>query len=359
MLYGAFDKISRRHFVFKVETLWAIATSPSQGCRMRARTTVSQWQSSLVTAHVNKAESVPTTGDGLNTGVFGLADFVGQYDSYGITSDPLTQFAVVFSAIIHDIQHPGIPNAQMATENNPLAAEYTQSTAEQNSIHIAWDMLMKDDFKDLRACIYKDETELRRFRQLLANEVMARDICDIELVGLRKERWAKAFSGDKLLEHAKPQVGGAEDDDTSQNQRATIVIEHLIQASDVSHTMQHCHIFRMWNQRLFNELYTAYLQGRMATDPSKGWADGEFGFFDFYIIPLAKKLDTCGVFGVSGQEYLAYAQSNRDEWKAKGKDIVQEYLAAFEGKGVDPPVLKPSFPGMMIDSSEKSFHARA
>lgn len=27
--------------------------------------------------------------------------------TYGITSDPLTQFACVFSALIHDLDHPG------------------------------------------------------------------------------------------------------------------------------------------------------------------------------------------------------------------------------------------------------------
>lgn len=45
-------------------------------------------------------------------------------------------------------------------------------------------------------------------------------------------------------------------------------------------------------------------------------------FFDYYIIPLAKKLNDCGVFGVSSDEYLNYALENRSEWKEKGKDIV-------------------------------------
>ena len=31
--------------------------------------------------------------------------------TYGITSDPLTQFACVVSALIHDAYHPGVPNA--------------------------------------------------------------------------------------------------------------------------------------------------------------------------------------------------------------------------------------------------------
>jgi len=53
---------------------------------------------------------------------------------------------------------------------------------------------------------------------------------------------------------------------------------------------------------------------------------GEIGFFDFYVIPLAKKLDSCGVFGVSSHEYLGYAQANRDEWERRGEDIVKEYI---------------------------------
>jgi hypothetical protein len=31
--------------------------------------------------------------------------------TYGITSDPLTQFAVVFAALIHDVDHTGVPTA--------------------------------------------------------------------------------------------------------------------------------------------------------------------------------------------------------------------------------------------------------
>lgn len=58
-----------------------------------------------------------------------------HYSSYGITSDPLTQLACVFSALIHDADHPGVPNAQLVKENAPVAAVYkNQSVAEQNSL---------------------------------------------------------------------------------------------------------------------------------------------------------------------------------------------------------------------------------
>jgi PDZ domain len=69
-------------------------------------------------------------------------------------------------------------------------------------------------------------------------------------------------------------------------------------------------------------MYFAYLQGRAEKDPSEGWFGGEIWFYDNYVIPLAGKLRECGVFGVSSDEYLNYAQQNRFEWERKGHDII-------------------------------------
>ena len=74
----------------------------------------------------------------------------------------------------------------------------------------------------------------------------------------------------------------------------------------------------------------AYEAGRTDKDPADGWYKGELWFFDNYIIPLAKKLKSCGVFGVSCDEVLAYAMDNRVEWEAKGEGIIQDWLAEEE-----------------------------
>lgn len=57
---------------------------------------------------------------------------------------------------------------------------------------------------------------------------MATDIVDKELKTLRNLRWDRAFS---------PATRSFSDVDTV-NRKATIVIEHLIQASDVAHTSE-------------------------------------------------------------------------------------------------------------------------
>jgi len=241
--------------------------------------------------------------------------------TYGITSDPLTQFACVLAALIHDVDHQGVTNATLIHESDPLVVRYGgKSLAEQNSVDQAWDLLMTDQYRPLVAVLCQDETDLARFRQLIVNAVMATDIMDKDLKELRNKRWDKAFK-----------QTDAENNDTSReavNRKATIVIEHLIQASDVSHTMQHWTVYQKWNARLFKEMYKAWKDGRGGTkDPSEFWYQGEIGFFDFYIIPLAKKLKDCGVFGVSSDEYLQYAVNNRNEWERKGKAVVEALIA--------------------------------
>jgi 3'5'-cyclic nucleotide phosphodiesterase len=243
--------------------------------------------------------------------------------SYGITSDPLTQFACAFSALIHDVDHSGVPNEQLKAENPILAGYYhNRAVAEQNSLDLAWNLLMDDEFKDLRKAIYQTDEELCRFRNLVVNSVMATDIMDMELKKARNIRWDRAFdcSEERRSESHRDMV----------NRKATIVIEHLIQASDVAHTMQHWHVYRKWNQCLFREMHQAYVEGRSERAPAEFWYRGELGFFDFYVIPLAKKLKDCGVFGVSSDEYLNYALRNRQEWEENGESIVASMVETVD-----------------------------
>jgi len=244
----------------------------------------------------------------------------GGDNAYGITTDPLLEFACLFSALIHDVDHSGVPNSQLVKENTTTAVRYhNRSVAEQHSIAVAWSLLMQPCYKELRECIYRTETEFDRFRQLVVNSVMATDIMDRELKKFRDNRWEKAFDLKKDFGVVIPCTENC-------NRMATVVIEHMIQASDVAHTMQHWHVYLKFNERLFKEMYQAYKEGRAEKDPSEYWYEGELNFFKFYIIPLALKLKECGVFGVSGDEYFFHAESNRSEWALKGREIVEQYM---------------------------------
>lgn len=237
--------------------------------------------------------------------------------TYGITSDPLTQFTVVWTGLVHDCAHTGVPNSQLVKEKANVAKIYkNRSVAEQNSVDLAWSLLMNPDYKDLRDCIYSNESEFRRFRQLVVNMIIATDLFDRQLNELRTKRWDMAFNKKRY-----------NDPTEETNRKATIVVEYLIQASDIAHTMQHWEIYKKWNEKLFKEMWISYDSTRTDTDPSIGWYKGELWFFDNYVLPMAKKLKLCKVFGVSSDECLNYATENRAMWAAEGEKIVAQWRA--------------------------------
>ena len=255
------------------------------------------------------------------------------FHSFGLGSDPLTEVAMIFSALIHDVEHPGVSNSQLAQEDHAMAVRYhNKSAAEQNSVDAAWSVLFDPVYGELRSFLFTSQQELERFRQLVVNAVMATDVFDPELKAMRDRRWELAFS-----------ESAQSNDPDALHRKATIVLEHLIQASDVSHTMQHWTIYQKWNRNLFQERYGAYKEGRVASDPSERWYQGELWFFDNYIIPLAKKLNDCHVFGVCCQEMLDCAYENRLEWENKGQEIAREMKASMDAaarqtqKGGSPP----------------------
>ena len=129
---------------------------------------------------------------------------------------------------------------------------------------------MEPGYKDTRRLIYATADEFKRFRQLVINSVMATDIADKDLKKLRNDRWDAVFSQQYIDEYDCRLV---------KDLKATIVIEHLIQASDVAHPMQHRHVYRRWNERFFMECYQAYLDGRSEENPATTWYKGEIVFF--------------------------------------------------------------------------------
>jgi len=151
--------------------------------------------------------------------------------------------------------------------------------------------------------------------------ILATDIFDKEWNEQRTNRWQRAFH------HHDEDLPNF----VTKDFRAMVVMEHIIQASDVSHTMQHWHIYQKWNCNLFFEMYEAYKNGRMDSDPRISWYHGELHLFDNYIIPLAKKLQECNVFGASSDECLAYALKNREEWEEKGEEIVKSRIRNIDG----------------------------
>jgi hypothetical protein len=245
--------------------------------------------------------------------------------TYGISQDPLAQFAVLVAALIRDCDHPGLPGSQMIRQNSETATKWkNQSVNEQNSLDTTWNVLMLPQFSDLRSCIFGSASEMKRFRQILVNCCLSTDIVDDEQVAMRKSRWERAF------------VDGKKDSsDENRNRRATIVLELIVQSSDIFHATQNWHMYQKWTQRHFSEVYKAYQDGRLAQDPCIFWYKSELLFFDEQVISIAKQVHCSRVFASSGDDQLSCALSNRQQWAAKGGNLVASMVARYHGQEIE------------------------
>jgi hypothetical protein len=63
--------------------------------------------------------------------------------------------------------HRGVSNERLTVEDEAFATKYrNQSVAEQNSLDLAWNLLMEDKFIDLRSTLFTTGAELKHFRQV-------------------------------------------------------------------------------------------------------------------------------------------------------------------------------------------------
>lgn len=231
---------------------------------------------------------------------------------------------VVKAAIVHDVEHPGVSNSQLVVEGSALAQAYEfKSIAEQRSLDVTWVLLNDDNFADLRRAICPTPAEAKRFRQLVTNLVLSTDLLDLDHRESRDSRWEKAFT---------PLEAETSNHEEMANRKSTVLAEHLQQAADIGHTMQHWHIYRKWNDKLFEEMFVAHQKGRGDVSPSEYWFDAELAFFDGCVLPLARKLKDARIFGVSSEEYYNYALRNREEWERKGREVVASLSERLRSK---------------------------
>lgn len=292
--------------------------------------------------------------------------------TFGISGSPMTHLSLILSALVHDVEHQGVGNKQLIEENDLLAIRYNgKSVAENNSLDVSLDILHKECYSNLRKCMFGDKDtasvevknefdhDEKLFRNIMLNVIQATDISSQDRLEMNKAKWKRAFqdSSDSLSNcccqtkairrgslpptfkpraNSQPRRPSLDLDNGPRpcpacNEclihinylRASSVLEQLIQAADVAHSMQSWPIFIKWNTKLYDELWAAKLAGRGA-DVSKVWFKGQIGFFDSYIMPLAKRLEECGVFGDRGPLFMENAKENRTRWLQEGEELCNE-----------------------------------
>jgi len=295
------------------------------------------------------------------------------------THDLYETFDSIFSPALGPIHIivQGVPNASLIQEGDELAFRYNnKSVAEQHSLAVAFGVLRDPDFSNLRNAIMPTPEASLTFREKVIDIILATDISSKERAQILKSKWIEAFeeaegaivvldneedaefllnataiqttcpiekerqrrhsictSGttkvvriglQKAIAAQAFHLNGEPCDMLSAGHmllKSEAVLETMMIAADVAHTMQDFDVFVKWNKRLYCELLHAFMTGRIGFDPSAGWYENQIGFYKGYIIPLAEKLQRCGVFGDRGAVFVDCAKTNLRRWTVEGPDI--------------------------------------
>mmetsp|Transcript_20590 Transcript_20590/g.26635 ORF Transcript_20590/g.26635 Transcript_20590/m.26635 type:complete len:456 (+) Transcript_20590:347-1714(+) len=238
---------------------------------------------------------------------------------FGLYHDTMSQLCLVFTALVHDVDHTGVCNKDLVKGGSDLAIAYNNlSIAEQHSLAIAFSVLFEPDFDNLRDAMFATSEDYLNFMDVVTELIIHTDLGSPKIKE-SKNMWNKAFGED--LENALQ----CNNTNVADNRLKGLVMEVFIQAADVAHNIQSWENFILWNHRLYDELRHSYLQS-MGDDPTPNWFRGQISFFDGYIIPLAKKLRQCGVFGKAGGMFLSCVLENRQRWIAEGERVTKMFI---------------------------------
>ena len=77
---------------------------------------------------------------------------------------------------------------------------------------------------------------------------------------------------------------------------------------------------------MYLELRKAFVE-KKGDDPMNGWFNNQIGFLDFYLLPLARKLDDTGAFGdTRGAVFADIVEKSRERWTKEGMGVTMKII---------------------------------
>lgn len=114
--------------------------------------------------------------------------------------------------------------------------------------------------------------------------------------------------------------------------RSAVIIELLLKAADVAHSLQGWETYIKWSDRMFMELAAAHADDR-GHDPAATWFENQTMIMENYLLPLARKLNDIGIFGETfGPAFADIVEDNFDQWLLDGFELSGELEKVAKAK---------------------------
>lgn len=236
------------------------------------------------------------------------ADFLWERHSRLERHDPWDRFVLVFSALIHNLNHTGVSNSQLEEEGHALVDQYKMRGAYQqrSSMDSALELL-EDDFEELYEEIFFGCPTFRKS----VKKLMILD-SDMEF-----DRNIPALVSN-LAQDIEQSVG----DGRLARKRSEGCAGLVFVLATVGHYCQSYDLFLRCNELQLRAELEAYHFAR-DTDPRDGWHDKQSLVFDEIILPIVDLAESI----IPKSAYLKHgALNNKNLWAVNGKESLAARL---------------------------------
>jgi hypothetical protein len=152
----------------------------------------------------------------------------------------LERLALLFSALIHDVDHLGVSNSSLVASSHPYALLYNdRNVAEMRSLTLAFELLETSEDNFYTRLLPQDKF---LFRKLVIDIVLATDIAD--------KLEEKRFLAD--LDSEISTCGEGLDYNKASHRAYALIM--MMKISDIGASLQNIETCRVWSERFFVEI---------------------------------------------------------------------------------------------------------
>lgn len=225
----------------------------------------------------------------------------------------IEKLSLLYAALIHDVQHLGVPNVTLMVDMHPLAKKFhDQSIAEMNSLTVGLGLLEGEE-KLLQSF---NEEDRATFRRNVIEIVLCTDVADTYKKRLMYFR----------IDDLSQEESGL---NTTSPAGRLLLLCLIMRTCDISSGMQSHETFKAWAKNFFLEMTLASKDPleKIRSEKNKYYST-QIAFMEAHSLALVVRLQAAQAVKPEFTDMLVQNfQSNLSFWRENGMDMLNDWIA--------------------------------
>lgn len=194
----------------------------------------------------------------------------------------LDRFALLISALCHDMNHPGVNNSFLIRTRSELAVTYNDKSALEN-FHCASTFKLMSEMPNCNILCSLDEEQFSDLREIVVSAILATDlsfhfeyVTKIQQKAESGEKWGKGLKEDRNL-----------------------LVCAILKAADLSNVSREWETSLKWGKKVNEEFFSQGDQEKLLGMTPEAFLDRDTGsisktsttFIDYIVLPLFKQIE--------------------------------------------------------------------